>query len=133
MVKSGYCGDDCNYCPRYLATVSGDEKRLEEVAVLWQMIGWRNGPTPPEEMICHGCETVKQCGFGIRECAIEKGIENCGKCRDYPCEKLSKIFENNEKEAVFCQKNFPEKDFKLFEKAFFSKKERLDKTYQEFR
>ena len=127
MVKPGCCGDDCNYCPRYLATVSGNEKRLEEIAGLWQMIGWRNGPTLTEEMVCHGCETVHHCGLGIRECAVEKGIDCCGKCRDYPCEKLLNIFENNEKESRFCRENFPEKDFELFQKAFFSKKERLDK------
>ncbi len=39
MLNLGLCGDDCNYCPRYLATQSGDEERLKEVAVMWQMIG----------------------------------------------------------------------------------------------
>jgi hypothetical protein len=28
----------------------------------------------------------------IRICAIEKGIENCAYCDDYPCEALEKLF-----------------------------------------
>jgi len=127
VLKIGFCGDDCNYCPKYLATQSGDEERLKEVAVMWQMIGWPNPSDSPGDMTCHGCTTVNICGLGIRECVMEKGVENCGKCPDYPCERLSEIFENNEREAGICKANLREKDYKLFQQAFFSKKERLDK------
>ena len=127
MLKPGYCGDNCNYCPRYLATQSGDEELLKEVAVMWRMIGWRNTIEPPKKIACHGCATVKICGLGIKDCVIEKGIDSCGKCLEYPCEKLIKIFESNKKEAVICREKLSEADYDLFQKAFFTKKERLDR------
>ncbi len=132
MLNLGLCGDDCNYCPRYLATVSSDEERLKEVAIMWQMIGWRNSVCSPEDMLCQGCASVKTCGLGIKECVIENGIDNCGKCGDYPCEKLVKIFEDNRKEAIISKDRLSKQDYALFQKAFFSKKERLNKIHREF-
>ena len=133
MLKLAYCGDDCNYCPRYLATISYDEERLKEVAAMWQIIGWRDTTESPEKLTCYGCASAKICGLGIKECVIKKGIDNCGKCPDYPCERLQKIFEDSQEEAIICKENFSEEDSELFGKAFFSKKERLDKINREYR
>jgi len=36
MVKLAFCGDDCNYCPRYNATLNQNEHKLREIAVLWK-------------------------------------------------------------------------------------------------
>ena len=132
MLKLSFCGDDCNYCPRYLATQSGNEEHLKEVAAFWQMIGWRDNEESLEKISCHGCSTVKTCGLGIKDCVIEKGVDNCGKCSEYPCRKLLKIFKNNEKEAVICKDRLSVTDYKLFQRAFFSKKERLDRINREF-
>ena len=132
MPGLGFCGDDCNYCPRYIATRSGDVERLKEVAALWKIIGWRDTIVSPEEMTCRGCSSVNRCTLGIRECALEKGIENCGKCNDYPCEKILKIFKENNLLADNCKELLSEKDNECFQKAFFDKKERLDRIYKEF-
>jgi hypothetical protein len=132
VLKIGFCGDDCNYCPRYLATQSGSEERFKKVAAIWRMVGWRDTEEPPEKLACHGCASVKICGLGIRECVIAKGIDNCGECTDYPCEKLRDIFKNNEKEAAICKGNFSKEDYEIFQRAFFSKKERLDKINRAF-
>ena len=131
ILKMGYCGDICEICPRYTATQSGDEKRLKEVADMWLMIGWRDTVVPPEELTCNGCESLEICELGIRDCVLEKGLDSCGECFEYPCSKLINIFENNEKEAVICQSKFSPNDYKIFQKAFFSKKERLDKINKE--
>jgi hypothetical protein len=132
ILKIGYCGDDCNYCPRYLATQSGNEERLKEVAAMWRMIGWRDSLEPAEKLTCHGCASMKTCGLGIKECAIEKGVENCGQCSEYPCRKLLRIFKNNAREAIFCKDRLSTEDYQLFQRAFFSKKERLDRINREF-
>jgi len=128
----GFCGDDCNYCSRYTATQSGDVERLKEVAALWKIIGWRDTIVSPEEMVCHGCSSVNRCTLGIKECAIGKGVDNCGKCNDYPCEKILKIFKENNLLADNCKELLSKKDNKCFQKAFFNKKERLDRAYKEF-
>jgi hypothetical protein len=132
VLKIGFCGDDCNYCPRYLATQSGDEERLKQIAGIWQMIGWRDSVNSPEEMLCQGCASVQTCGLGIKECVIEKGVDSCGKCPDYPCEERVKIFKENQKGALIYKEKLSEEDYDLFQKAFFSKKERLDKINKEY-
>lgn len=123
MLKIGLCGDDCNYCPRYLATKSGNEERLKDVARVWQIIGWRDTTEPPEKLMCQGCASLKTCGLGIKECVIEKDADSCGKCPDYPCERLLEIFKDNQKEALICKESLSEEDCNLFQKAFFSKKD----------
>ena len=133
MPRLGFCGDDCNYCPRYIATRSGDVERLKEVAVLWKITGWQDVIVPPEEMVCHGCSSINRCTLGIKECAIGKGVDNCGKCNDYLCEKILKIFKENNLLANNCNELLSEEDNKFFQKAFFNKKERLDSINKEFR
>ncbi len=132
MIQLGFCGDDCNYCPRYLATRSGDQDRLKEVAAIWRDIGWRDTLEPPEKIVCHGCATIEKCGFGIKDCVINKGVESCGKCGEYPCARLLGIFENNQKEAIICKDKLSTEYYGLFQRAFFSKKERLYRIHNKF-
>ncbi len=132
MLKIGCCGDDCNICPRYIATRSGDEKRLDEVAALWKAVGWWKRKESTKELTCHGCASVSYCNLGIKDCVLEKHIENCGQCPQYPCARLLDIFRNNEKEAEICQTRFSPDDYQIFNEAFFSKKERLDKINEEY-
>ena len=132
MLKMCYCGDDCNQCPRYLATQSGDEAQLEKVAELWRTIGWRDTLEPPEKLACHGCASLDICELGMRDCAISNGFDSCGKCADYPCEKMVRIFENNQREAAICREQFSQEDYEVFQRAFFDKKGRLDKIHRNF-
>ena len=127
----GCCGDVCEICPRYTATQSGDEKRLREVAALWRIVGWWEVKESSKELTCHGCASVSHCDLGMRERALEKGIDNCGQCTEYPCTGLLDIFKNNEKEAGICKAQFSASDYHIFQEAFFSKKERLDKIHKE--
>jgi hypothetical protein len=132
MLKIGCCGDDCNICPRYLATQSGDEKRLEEVAVLWKTVGWWQGKESLKQLTCNGCASITHCDLGIKDCVLEKHIENCGQCPEYPCTRLLAIFEQNKKEKEICQARFFARDYQIFLGAFFSKKERLDKINEKY-
>ena len=132
MIKLAYCGDDCNLCPRYIATQSDSVEKLKEVAALWKKAGWRENILPPEEMVCDGCRTVKWCRYDdIRKCANEKGIDNCGKCRNYPCEKMEKLFTQTASYAKLCKKNCLEQEYELLHKAFFSKKQKLYKVHKQ--
>ncbi len=74
--------------------------------------------------------TVKGCDK--KDCATAKGIESCGMCAEYPCEKLQKMFENNKKEAVICRDKLLKTDCILFQEAFFNKKERVDKINRDY-
>jgi hypothetical protein len=135
MLKLAYCGDDCNLCPRYIATQSGSEEQLKKIAVLWKTLGWRETVLPPEEMVCHGCTSVKLklCKYSIiRECAQDKGLENCGKCRNYPCSEIEKVFEQSKIYAKSLKEKYPKDVCELVERAFFLKKQKLDSAHTEY-
>ncbi|MFP4006273.1 MAG: DUF3795 domain-containing protein [Candidatus Hadarchaeia archaeon] len=123
----GCCGDECSSCPRFIATKEGSNIGLEEIAKLWKKIGWRDEVENPRDMECRGCDFVDQCPYGIKECTVEKGVENCGECGCYPCERLEKVFEKVETYRRKCREICSENEYQLIEKAFLSKKENLDK------
>ena len=133
MLKLAFCGNDCNFCPRYVATQSGDIERLKEAAVMWNKVGWRDVVLPPEEIACHGCSSASWCRYAIRKCVLDKGINNCGECHDYPCDILLKTFERTELYAKDCRQKISEEDYEGFQRAFFSKRENLDRANKEYR
>ena len=135
MLKLGFCGDDCNACPRYIATQSGDVEQLKKVAALWYRVGYRDKIVPPEEMICHGCSSTwcnRTYLRDVRECASEKSIENCGECEGYPCKKVLKVFEQTESFAKACREKCSKEEYECLQKAFFSKKDNLDRVNREW-
>ena len=70
MANIGCCGDDCEQCPRYIATKSNDRGKLMEAAVLWHKAGLRENIAKPEEMICHGCASLEACHYNDIENAL---------------------------------------------------------------
>jgi hypothetical protein len=127
MANIGYCGDDCDLCPRYIATKSGDRGKLMEAAVLWKKVGLKDKIVPPEGMICHGCSTLEMCHYNeIRECAKRKDINNCGKCGEYPCDKIKAVFDKTSAYAQRCKDACEAGDYERLNEAFFLKKKRLD-------
>lgn len=127
MAEIGYCGDDCELCPRYIATKSGDRGKLEKAAVLWQNVGLTDKLATPEEMICHGCASLEKCHYNdIRNCAKDKMIDNCGECIEYPCEKINAVFEKTDAYARQCKETCTASDYHRLNEAFFLKKRRLD-------
>jgi len=133
MAYIGYCGDDCELCPRFVATKSNDIEKLKEAAVLWEKVGLRDRVVSSEEMICHGCESLEQCHYNeIRECAKEKEINNCGKCDDYPCDKINEVFNKTNSYARQCKEACDLKDYQCLHNAFFSKKDKLNSIHIEY-
>ncbi len=59
---------------------------------------------------------------------FEKKIENCGKCPDYPCEKMNMVFQKTEDFRKIFEHACTKEEFALFEKAFFKKKVYLDEA-----
>lgn len=95
-----YCGLDCETCEARLATVNNDDELRGKVARKWSEL---NGVKITPEMInCTGCriDGVKtpycESLCPIRQCALSKKIENCGKCgKMESCEKIGAIIKNN--------------------------------------
>lgn len=63
---------------------------------------------------------------------MEKGVETCGKCENYPCEKVLKVFEQTESFAKKIKEKCSREEYECLKKAFFSKKERLDEVNREW-
>jgi hypothetical protein len=126
MVPKAACGNDCESCPRYLATQSGDEQSLREVAVLWKSVGWRANVVRAEEIACQGCNSIDWCRYGLRECAREHGVQSCGYCREYPCPKVEEMLEQTMAKVQICREICTPEDFAALEKAFFQKEQNLN-------
>lgn len=93
-----YCGIDCSKCDGYLATQSGDEKKIQAVADLWS--SRHNADVKPEHVICDGCKAGGRKSFHcensctIRQCCLKKKIMGCMECEDFPCEDETFILDN---------------------------------------
>lgn len=78
------CGLYCGVCGIYQATVTDNQKLKEKLAVFYH--------ETPDKIRCKGClsDTVywycSSCP--IKSCAIEKKIEGCHQCDQFPCEKI---------------------------------------------
>lgn len=95
-----YCGLDCEACEARLATVNNDNEARARVAKKWSEL---NGVEISPEMInCTGCRIADvktpycESLCPIRQCAMSKEIEICGKCSEMQsCEKVGAIIRNN--------------------------------------
>ena len=116
------CGDDCAQCPRYLART---REELERVAELWYRIGWRDRILPAEEMRCAGCHSGKQCTYGLVDCTAAHGVERCGKCREFPCLKITDMLRRSEKYQERCREVCSPEEYRALELSFFKKEENL--------
>ncbi len=123
------CGDRCDLCPRYIATLSNSKEKLKEVVILWKRIGWLDKIADVEEIICHGCATFESCEYNVRECCLEQKIENCGKCHSYvECNKIKNALEITQRNAEKFKDIVTKEEYEILHKAFFLKKENLDKV-----
>jgi hypothetical protein len=80
----------------------------EKVAVLWKRLGYRDTIETPEQICCYGCSSALRCRYGIKECALDNKVDNCGLCHKYPCDKTNNLFqrafEHTERMKERCSK-----------------------------
>ncbi len=93
----GACGLVCNDCLAFKATLTNNDQLRDTTAQFWSTI--YGTPHTKDDINCQGCmaEGAKyahcnECEY--RLCAIERGLNNCSECKDYPCEKLSRFHED---------------------------------------
>jgi hypothetical protein len=82
--KAAVCGLFCPSCTLYIGTQE-DPQRLQFLAETFKL--------PVKEVRCSGCHSESRSFYcrdicKMAECAAEKGIEFCGSCESYPCQKL---------------------------------------------
>lgn len=127
MATVGKCGDNCSFCPRYIATQDGSVQELERVKELWVRLGLRNPDFPVQAMVCNGCESENKCAYmELRTCLISKEIVNCGLCNNYPCKIIKAVFAKSERLQRRAARVCTTAEMELLRKAFFAKKEYFD-------
>jgi hypothetical protein len=83
---AGSCGLFCPSCKIFIASHDHAEirKRIAESLHL-----------PRLDLECEGCRSDSRYHFcqtcDIKHCSSTKGLDYCGECLDYPCEKLSQF------------------------------------------
>ncbi len=92
-----FCGIICTECPAYIATKNDDNELREETAKKWSSDEY---PIKISDINCYGCvvegkqmmEFCSECK--VRDCGIEKGVNNCAYCDEYICETLEGVWEH---------------------------------------
>lgn len=90
------CGLNCNECTAYKATVSNSDELRKQTADEWGK--QFNVNINPEDINCLGCRSELLFGHcnvcEIRKCALDKTLDNCGKCSSFSCEKVEEILKH---------------------------------------
>lgn len=100
-----YCGLICSDCPTFIATQNDDNVARAKTATLYSKKFHMN--LKPEDINCDGClsnggRIIAYCqSCDIRKCCREKDLNNCGICKEQPCDKLLK-FHKFSPEAKKC-------------------------------
>ena len=89
-----FCGLDCSDCAVYVATKTGDDA-LRQAYAAHESARWKI-QIEPSRLNCHGCKDLQpKSGFcatcEVRQCAMERKLENCASCNDFPCAKLDRV------------------------------------------
>jgi len=83
LTLAAVCGLFCPACIIYIATHETPEKRAEMA---------QRFNRPVETLVCDGCRAEHRYSYcescTLYACAMEKGVDFCGLCGEYPCEDL---------------------------------------------
>jgi hypothetical protein len=113
------CGFKCNLCLIYRDNLKKDERNRQRFRDGLEK--YYGDKLTLEECYCDGCMTPDsenpirintECK--MRPCAIEKGLENCGYCEQYPCPILEPKMINYDKVKERYGGPLPEEDYKVF-------------------
>ena len=106
------CGYRCDLCLAYRPMVEANPSNRQVLSDGWvKYFGFR---IEPENIICDGCladhpKTIDQ-ECPVRPCVNERGLENCGYCDQYICEKLKDRIVEFDTIRERLQQDIPEED-----------------------
>lgn len=88
--KLSPCGVVCATCDAFIATQNNDPALFAKLAEQFKQNFGED--IAPEKIRCDGCmNDGAHIGFcfecAIRKCVIERGIETCADCAEFPCAK----------------------------------------------
>ncbi len=97
---TGYCGYRCDLC----AARSDDPAVRQKLVDGWRKLFGHENYTA-ENVRCDGCRADgrladKNCK--ARPCAIEKGVESCAACDEFPCGHVKGLMASREGMLLYC-------------------------------
>jgi len=113
-----HCGFQCHLC---LAFRENNKNHADQVRVATGWTKYFGLDIPPEKIRCNGCLPDDRGGLefpnqncSIRPCVIERGLENCAYCGDYPCGKLEARMSSVEEVAKRFYGTIPQEEYDNF-------------------
>ncbi|MBN1361790.1 MAG: DUF3795 domain-containing protein [Sedimentisphaerales bacterium] len=118
------CGYRCDLCLAYKANAESDPAVRQKLSDGWfKYFGFR---LPPEQIVCDGCMAENprliDKGCPVRPCVIAKGLDHCGQCQQYACEKLKKRIVVYEGIKQRVGADIPEDDYLCFIRPYENKR-----------
>ena len=120
------CGYNCGLCMIYRQNLKGEEDRIRFRDILKKYYG---DEVTLEACYCDGCLTddsenpvriTTECR--IRPCVLEKGIDNCAWCDQYPCSMLERAMIDYDVVEKRYGAPIPREDYERIIKPYESRK-----------
>lgn len=89
-----FCGRICDTCLAYIAKKTNNNNLRKKAVKEWTS---EKFSFEIEDINCDGCTNDKElltyCTVcKVRKCGLEKELENCAYCADYPCKTLERVW-----------------------------------------
>jgi len=85
------CGMYCGVCGVYIAHRDNNIRFKERLRDVYRQ-GLGDNTIEASDMSCEGCHSDLLSGYcqdcAIRSCTVERGIEGCHQCSDFPCKSI---------------------------------------------
>lgn len=65
------------------------------------------------------------CRYRVVKCCVDRGIETCADCREYPCDNMKECFEVTRSFMPKCREVCTDEEFQQLYAAFFEKEKNL--------
>jgi hypothetical protein len=96
-----YCGLFCGACSFKIAYETQNQEHINHMPSVYDHLKGR------ELENCPGCRLEHKCGeCEIRDCAVEKKIDYCFQCIDYPCQLINEFSNDGKPHHKEIIKNF---------------------------
>ena len=116
------CGYRCDLCKAYAPNIKKKDERIE-LSKAWKK--YYGLSIQPDDIYCDGCRNMNKdakridMGCIVRTCVMEKGLEHCGDCEEFPCVKFGERRGLSYEKAKEEQgSNFDEEEYDKYLKAF---------------
>lgn len=96
------CGYRCDLCKAFITNIRNKDER-EDLSNVWKK--YYDLDIPADKIHCDGCrcsnESAKRIDMGcpVRRCVIDKKLDHCGECVDFPCTTFDERKGLSEQEA----------------------------------